>query len=126
MKIYAFLSTLFWIIRQFAIPNPFEALGDGLTIMIGETPFLLTPEILNWIADPIVFVITYGVVGLYYTKGSLPAIGSVLYMFFYALHIGLIYLLLHIYPMIWLIIVIGIIYVALHITILILLNGRKI
>ncbi len=83
--------------------------------MIGEAPLLLTPEILNWIADPIIAAITFGVVGLYYIKGSEPALGSILYMFFYAVHIGLLYLMLSVYPIIWLMVLIGIIYIGLHI-----------
>ena len=115
IKIYAALATLFWLIRQFAIPNPFEALGEGLTIPICEAPLFLTPEILNWIADPIIGAITFAVVGLYYTRGSEPALGSVLYMTFYAVHIGLLYLIFWIYPIIWLMILIGVIYMGLHI-----------
>ena len=115
IKIYSALATLFWLIRQFAIPNPFEALGEGLTITIGEAPLLLSPELLNWIADPIIGAITFSVVGLYYIKGSAPAWGSILYMIFYAMHIGLLYLILWIYPIIWLMVLIGVIYMGLHI-----------
>ena len=123
IKIYSALATIFWLVRQFAIPNPFEALGEGLTITIGEAPLLLPPELLNWIADPIIAAITFAVVGLYYIKGSEPALGSILYMVFYAVHIGLLYLLLNIYPIIWLMIVVAVIYIALHITILVIKNS---
>lgn len=109
------LATIFWFIRQFAMPNPFEALGDGLTITISGATMLLTPGILNWIADPVIFAITYGVVGLYYTKGSEPSWGSILYMFFYAVHIGILYLMLDIYPTVWLMVVMAFIYIGLHI-----------
>ena len=105
------MATIFWIVRQFTIPNPFDALGEGLTIKLGESVVLLTPDLLNWVADPIIFAITFGVVGLYYTKGSEPALGSILYMFFYAVHIALLYLLLTIYPLIWLMVIVVIIYV---------------
>lgn len=98
-------------------------MGDGLTIMIGEAPLLLTPEILNWISDPIIGAITFAVVGLYYIKGSNPAWGSILYMFFYAIHIGLLYLMLWIYPIVWLIVLVGIVYIALHIG-MIFLNSK--
>ena len=98
-------------------------MGDGLTIMIGEAPLLLTPEILNWISDPIIGAITFAVVGLYYIKGSNPALGSILYMFFYAIHIGLLYLMLWIYPIVWLIVLVGIVYIVLHIG-MIFLNSK--
>ena len=120
IKIYSALATIFWLVRQFAIPNPFEALGDGITIMIGEAPLLLPPEILNWIADPILAAITFGVVGLYYIKGSEPALGSILYMVFYAVHIGLIYLMLSVYPIVWLMVLIGVVYIGLHIGMIVL------
>ncbi len=87
--------------------------------MIGESPLVLSPEILNWIADPIIFAITFGVVGLYYISGSAPALGSFLYMFFYCVHIAGLYLLLSIYPTVWLMILIVGVYIALHITALI-------
>lgn len=110
---------MFWLIRQFYLPNPFEALGEGITVTISNVPILLTPDLLNLLADPIIFGITFGVVGLYYVSGSAPAVGSFLYMFFYCVHIAGIYLLLSLYPTIWLIVLIVVIYVALHITALI-------
>lgn len=115
MKIYATIATIFWIIRQYTIPNPFEALGDGITIMFADSPFLLSPEILNWIADPIISGVTFLIVGLYYISGSAPTVGSILYMVFYTIHIGLLYLLLSIYPLFWLMIVIVLLYIMIHI-----------
>ena len=122
IKLYSLLATLFWIIRQFAIPNPFDALGEGLVITIGGAPVLLSPDFLNWIADPIIAGFTFGVVGLYYISRSDPALGSILYMFFYALHIGLLYLILSIYPTIWLMVLIGVVYIGLHMTMIVLRN----
>ena len=119
MKIYATIATIFWIIRQYAIPNPFEALGDGITIILADSPFLLSPEILNWIADPIISGMTFLIVGLYYMRGSAPALGSILYMVFYTIHIGLLYLLLSIYPLFWLMIVIVLLYIMIHILLII-------
>ena len=122
IKLYNFLATLFWIIRQFAIPNPFDALGEGLVVTIGEASILLSPELLNWIADPVIAALTFGVVGLYYISRSDPALGSILYMFLYAFHIGLLYLILSIYPTIWLMILMGVVYFGLHIAIIVLKN----
>lgn len=120
IKIYSTLATLFWLIRQYAIPNPFEALGEGITVTIGGAPVLLSPEILNWIADPIIGAFTFLVVGIYYISGSNPTKGSILYMFFYAVHIGMLYLISSVYPTIWLIVLIAVIYLAFHIALLIL------
>jgi len=89
---------------------------------MGSTPILLSPEVLNWIADPIIAAFTFVVVGLYYISKSDPALGSILYMFFYTLHIGLLYLILSIYPAVWLMVLIGVIYIGLHITVTVMKN----
>lgn len=117
MKIYTSLATIFWFVRQFAIPNPFEVLGEGLTITISEVPIILSPELLNWLADPIIYAFTFSVVGLYYIKGSVPAWGSVLYMLFYAIHIGLVYWVMSLYPIVWLMVFIAVSYAVLHIVV---------
>ena len=116
------LSTIFALVRQFAIPNPFETLGEGLIIKLGELSLLLPPELLNILAEPIVYIITFSVVGLYYRSGSEPALGCFLYMLFYVIHIGVLYLLLIIYPIVWLIILICVGYIVFHILIVILKN----
>ena len=46
-----------------------------------------------------------------------------LYMIFYAVHIGLLYLMLWIYPIVWLMVLIGVVYIGLHIAAIILLNS---
>lgn len=117
MKMYTSLATIFWFVRQFAIPNPFEVLGEGLIITISEVPIILSPELLNWLADPIIYIVTFGVVGLYYIKGSAPAWGSVLYMLFYVIHIGLVYWVMSLYPIVWLMILIACGYVVFHIVV---------
>ena len=114
------IAGIFYLIRQFAIPNPFDALGAGLTIYLGESALLLTPEVLNWLADPLIYGFTFGVVGLYYISGTAPVLGSILYMVFYCIHIGLLYLILSCYPITWLMIVIAVAYIALHVAALIL------
>lgn len=68
------------------IPNPFEALGAGLTITISGVPVLFPPFLLNLLAEPIMYMITYVVVGMYYDRGSEPALGSILYLLFYCVH----------------------------------------
>lgn len=117
MKIYTSLATIFWFVRQFAIPNPFEGLGEGLSIKISEVPITLSPELLNWLADPIIYTLTFGVVGLYYIKGSAPVRGSVLYMVFYVIHIGLLYWVLSLYPIVWLMVLIAVGYVVFHVVV---------
>ena len=67
------------IVRQFVLPNPFECFGDSAILI-------------NWIAEPIIQVIAYGIVGLFYRRGSAPALGSFLYLIAYAFIIGILWL----------------------------------
>ena len=68
------------IIRQFCLPNPFECFGDKAIIY-------------NWIAGLVLTPVAYYLVGLFYEKGSLPALGSLLYLVFYAVLTAVLYLL---------------------------------
>lgn len=86
-KLIAIISTL---VRQFVIPNPFEVL-EGMTIPVGNAFILLSPELLNWMIEPIVHSITFAIVGLYYKKYSAPMVGSILYLFFYSIHVFLLW-----------------------------------
>ncbi len=65
-------------IRNFYLPNPFEELEMGVLI--------------NWAAGFVLYPVTFFIVGLFYRRGSAPALGSLLYLFFYAVHTGLIML----------------------------------
>ncbi|MBR2928820.1 MAG: hypothetical protein IKC24_06655 [Oscillospiraceae bacterium] len=122
MKLYGFLSAVFLCIRQFCLPNPFDALGEGVTIVWKGVPILLAPVLLNWIAEAFLHPITFGVVGIYYTRGSEPALGSILYMVFYAVHTGVLYLLCRAYPSTVLMILVLIGYIAMHALFIRLLN----
>lgn len=75
---YKLIAIISMVIRLRYLPNPFETLEYGYYI--------------NYIVDPLIYFLTYNVVGLYYTKGSAPVIGSLLYLFFYVVHIGVIML----------------------------------
>lgn len=76
---YTAVSTIFGIIRLFYIPNPFEQLEGTLS-----------PFILNLACEPLLHVVTFSIVGMFYNRGSVPALGSCLYMLFYAVHVGVI------------------------------------
>lgn len=84
---YAIISTISIFVRQFVLPNPFEPLGKTFVI----SGILLTPVILNLLVEPLLYFLAYNVTGIYYF-GREPALGSFLYLFFYCVHIGLIYL----------------------------------
>lgn len=111
---YALMMTISTIVRQFCIPNPFEALGEGLTILVGESPILLSPTLLNWFAEPIMYLITYLVVGLYYERASCPALGSFLYLLFYCIHTWLIWLMSSAGFAIWTVVLIIVVYIGCH------------
>lgn len=112
---YKLIATISIFIRQFYIPNPFEALGNGLVVNIGEISMLLSPEVLNWIAEPFMHGITYTIVDLYYERGSAPALGSVLYLIFYCIHIFLLWLMSLAGFATWAVSLILVLYIGCHI-----------
>lgn len=75
---YKLFATLSFFIRNFYLPNPFADYELGLFI--------------NMSMEPILHLITFFLVGLFYKKGSEPALGSFLYLFFYVVHTGLLLL----------------------------------
>jgi len=79
-KLYALFTVVSTLVRQFALPNPFECFGDNAILI-------------NWIAEPILHIIAYAIVGLFYSKGSAPLLGSIGYLFTYACLIGFLWVL---------------------------------
>lgn len=111
---YKFIAAISILIRQFCIPNPFDALGDGLIVNIEETSILLPPGVLNWVAEPIMHMVTFAIVGLYYDRGSAPALGSFLYLLFYCVHTFLLWLMSLAGFSTWAVVVIVVLYIACH------------
>ena len=68
------------IVRQFVLPNPFESFGDKAIVI-------------NLIAEPIIQLIAYLLVGLVYRKRSNPEYGSLLFLLTYALIVGILWVL---------------------------------
>lgn len=75
---YGIIASLSIFIRNFMLPNPFEAYPLGLAY--------------NWLAGIIMIPLTFVTVGLLYEKGSNPALGSFLYLVFYLVYTGLLML----------------------------------
>lgn len=119
---YIAVSTLFTLIRQFFLPNPFEVVAPGITIMVKDIPFLLTPEILNLAAEGMLHGLTFAVVRLYYKEGTEPLWGCILYMFFFVMHSKLIECALCYYPQYWLMGLILVGYIIIHIALKLLIN----
>lgn len=87
-KVFAFIS---FLVRNLAIPNPFDNL-QGQTIEIYGIEFPVIPEVINILIEPILGGITYFVVGFYYSRSSgKPVIGSILYLIFYCIHTALLF-----------------------------------
>lgn len=74
-SLYGVISVISIIVRQFFLPNPFDCFGDKAVLI-------------NWIAEPILQVIAYALVGLVYCRGSFPALGGILYLITYAALVG--------------------------------------
>lgn len=86
-KVFAFIS---FLVRNLAIPNPFDNL-QGQTIEIYGIEFPVIPKVINILVEPILGVFTFIIVGLYYDRSEkTPLKGSILYLFFYWIHVGLI------------------------------------
>lgn len=91
----SFIYKIFWLIsflvRSFAIPNPFESLqGETIEIVGIENPII--PEVINILFESLLALFTYKIVGFYYDKSERkPLKGSILYLFFYCVHTALIF-----------------------------------
>ena len=79
-KLYAVMKVISVLVRQFCLPNPFECFGAGAIII-------------NLVAEPLIHLAAYLLVGLVYNKGDCPALGSFLYLVAYALITGVLALL---------------------------------
>lgn len=75
--LYAIICVASIIIRQFYLPNPFECFGEIATFV-------------NMVAEPIIHTLAFAVVGwMGYKRGSIPALGSFLYLVAYSAIVGL-------------------------------------
>ena len=79
-KLYALFTIVSTLVRQFVLPNPFACFGDNAILI-------------NWIAEPILHVVAYANVGLFYIRGSEPLLGSIGYLFTYACLVGFLWVL---------------------------------
>ena len=77
---YKIIAAVSVLIRQFVLPNPFEPLGEKFNVTLFNITLPLTPDIANWIAEPVLHLLAFGITGLYYVRGhNDPAVGSFLY-----------------------------------------------
>ncbi len=89
-------------LRQFALPNPFEPLGNNA-------------ETLNLIFGGIFIPISFAMTGIMYKRGTGAFVGSLLFTATYALNTFVTYLVCLVYPITWLMILITVVYLILYI-----------
>lgn len=89
---YKLMMIVSYLIRQFYLPNPFESMGHQISIPIGMFELQIPPILLNMLVEPVIYAFTFMIVGIYYEKRSMPALGSFLYLMFYAIHVGVLLL----------------------------------
>ncbi len=80
MRLYAIVSIVSIIVRQFVLPNPFECFGEKAAAI-------------NIIAEIIIQPIVYLLVGLVYRAGSNPALGSLMFLITYISIVGILWVL---------------------------------
>ena len=79
-SLYGLASGLSIFVRQFVLPNPFDCFGNKAWFI-------------NLVAEPVIQVVSYLLVGLVYKKGSMPLLGSFLFLLTYAALTGFLWLL---------------------------------
>jgi hypothetical protein len=97
---YKLFKAISILIRQFYIPNPFITFEYGL--------------LLNIIAEPFLYLVTFAIVGLYYSRGSNSPLGSILYLTFYIVHVGILMIMGFFQWNKLIIIILILVYIALH------------
>lgn len=123
---YKLIAAISVLIRQFVLPNPFEGLGETFDVTLFNITFQMTPDILNWIVEPGLHLLSFVVTGLYYTRGfQEPAVGSLLYLMFYALHTGLLILMSAASFAWWAVIPLIVLYILGHIGVNVLMNSDR-
>ena len=80
LSLYGLIASASTIVRQFVLPNPFECFGDKAALI-------------NWIAEPIIYIVAFWIVGQFYISKSAPPLGSLLYLLTYAIIVGVLWVL---------------------------------
>jgi len=71
MSMYVIAHFIGFIIRQFLLPNPFEAMWPEQAV------------ILNWVLGLVLLPISYAITGIWYKRGDGAATGSILFNIVY-------------------------------------------
>ncbi len=116
---YGIIAFISIVVRQFLMPNPFEPLGD--VIVHGA---VWTPGVLNLLAGLVLPPVSYVTAGIYYHREE-PAEGSFLFLFFYCVYTGILYLMSLAHFAWWAVTLILAAYIALHIAFNLLIDGER-
>ena len=112
---YQLINTINYFIRENIMPNPFEFISDNhLIVMI----------FLTIIGNKILHRLTFNMCGIFYTKAKAPILGSILYMIFFSLNLGLLIFIGIIFKKITIIIMVYTISIAIFYNILIKLKNK--
>lgn len=123
---YKFIAAVSVLLRQFILPNPFESLGESFDVTLFDITIQMTPDILNWIVEPGLHLLAFGVTRIYYARGLQdPSVGSLLYLIFYALHTGLLILMSTASFAWWVVIPLVVLYFLGHIGVNVLMNSDR-
>ncbi len=106
---YGIIALISFIVRQFLLPNPFEPLGD--VIVNGA---VWTSDTFNLVAGLVLPALSFLTTRVYY-RGGERATGSMLYLFFYCVYVGMLYLMSLAHFAWWAVLLIIAGYIALHI-----------
>ena len=93
LTLYGVMSVISVIVRQFILPNPFECFG------------LIPSIIINIVAEPILHLLAFLIVGFFYESGDAPAFGSLAYLVVYAIIVGVLCLLAGLSVVWWIILI---------------------
>ena len=88
--LYGIIAIAGFIIRQYFLPNPFAPIG-------------VYGELINLAASGVIGLLAYIIVGLFYEKGSIPFLGSLMYLVVYSILTFELWLAFKLYPHNWLI-----------------------
>lgn len=123
-KFYGLMAGISIFVRQFLLPSPFEQLPHPILAKSGEISIPIPPLMLNIIIEPVLHIFTFTVAGIYYSRGEFPAFGSLLYLIFYFIHVGLLALMAMTQFATWAIILILFLYISCHISLLLFINHK--
>ncbi len=105
---YCIIPFISIIVRQFLLPNPFEPLGD-----VSVHGAVWTPETFNLVAGFVLPSIAFLTTRIYYDGGE-HAVGSLLFLFFYCMYVGMLHLMSLAHFAWWAVALIIVGYIGLH------------